>query len=350
MRHGSHINPPNRFESTYTEPDLEQLEWDDEYLSQPRRIEYLDDQSKSIVTENDSPDLNFRYSVNPYRGCAHGCSYCYARPFHEYLGYNAGLDFETKIMVKREAPRLFRDFLSRSDWEPELIAFSGITDCYQPAEREFQLTRQCLEVASEANQPVGIVTKNALVVRDLDLLATMAQRSLINVSLSITTLDPELAREMEPRTSIPAARLRAIRELSAAGVPTKVMVSPIIAGLNDHEIPAILQAAKEAGAQSASYIMLRLPLTVEPVFLEWLERTQPTRKERVLSRIRQTRDGKLNSAAFGTRMRGTGEIAEQIGNLFQVFARKHGLDERLPALDFTQFRPPTTGKGQQWLF
>ncbi len=350
MRHGSHINPPNRFESKYAEPDLEQLEWDDEYLSRPRRIEYLDDQSKSIVTENDSPDLNFRFSVNPYRGCAHGCSYCYARPFHEYLGYNAGLDFETKIMVKRDAPKLFRDFLSRSDWQPELIAFSGITDCYQPAEREFQLTRQCLEVASEANQPVGIVTKNALVVRDLDILQSMAQRSLVNVSLSITTLDPELAREMEPRTSIPAARLRAIRELSAVGVPTKVMVSPIIAGLNDHEIPAILQAAKEAGAQSASYIMLRLPLTVEPVFLEWLERTQPTRKERVISRIRQTRDGKLNSAEFGTRIRGTGEISEQIGNLFQVFARKQGLDERLPALDFTQFRPPTTGKGQQWLF
>ncbi|QDT24478.1 PA0069 family radical SAM protein [Gimesia chilikensis] len=350
MRHGSHINPPNRFESKYAEPDLEQLEWDDEYLSRPRRIEYLDDQSKSIVTENDSPDLNFRFSVNPYRGCAHGCSYCYARPFHEYLGYNAGLDFETKIMVKRDAPKLFRDFLSRSEWQPELIAFSGITDCYQPAEREFQLTRQCLEVASEANQPVGIVTKNALVVRDLDILQSMAQRSLVNVSLSITTLDPELAREMEPRTSIPAARLRAIRELSAAGVPTKVMVSPIIAGLNDHEIPAILQAAKGAGASSASYIMLRLPLTVEPVFLEWLERTQPTRKERVISRIRQTRDGKLNSAEFGTRIRGTGEISEQIGNLFQVFARKHGLDERLPALDFTQFRPPTTGKGQQWLF
>lgn len=350
MRHGSHINPPNRFESKYAEPDLEQLEWDDEYLSRPRRIEYLDDQSKSIVTENDSPDLNFRFSVNPYRGCAHGCSYCYARPFHEYLGYNAGLDFETKIMVKRDAPKLFRDFLSRSDWQPELIAFSGITDCYQPAEREFQLTRQCLEVASEANQPVGIVTKNALVVRDLDILQSMAQRSLVNVSLSITTLDPELAREMEPRTSIPAARLRAIRELSAVGVPTKVMVSPIIAGLNDHEIPAILQAAKGAGASSASYIMLRLPLTVEPVFLEWLERTQPTRKERVISRIRQTRDGKLNSAEFGTRIRGTGEISEQIGNLFQVFARKHGLDERLPALDFTQFRPPTTGKGQQWLF
>ncbi|MCA9004927.1 MAG: radical SAM protein, partial [Planctomycetaceae bacterium] len=200
MRHGSNLNPPNRFESTVVEPDLEQLEWDDEYLSRPRRIEYLDDHSKSIVTENDSPDLNFRYSVNPYRGCAHGCSYCYARPFHEYLGYNAGLDFETKIMVKRDAPRLFRDFLSRSDWEPELIAFSGITDCYQPAEREFQLTRQCLMVASEANQPVGIVTKNALVVRDLDLLSSMAQRSLINVSLSITTLDPQLAREMEPRT------------------------------------------------------------------------------------------------------------------------------------------------------
>lgn len=350
MRHGSNINPPNRFESTYVEPDLEQLEWDDEYLSQPRKIEYLDDHSKSIVTENDSPDLNFRYSVNPYRGCAHGCSYCYARPFHEYLGYNAGLDFETKIMVKRDAPQLFRDFLSRSDWQPQLIAFSGITDCYQPAEREFQLTRQCLEVASEANQPVGIVTKNALVVRDRDILQSMARRSLINVSVSITTLDPELAREMEPRTSIPAARLRAIRELAQAGVPTKVMVSPIIPGLNDHEIPEILKAAKEAGAISASYIMLRLPLTVKPVFQEWLERTQPDRKERVLTRIRQTRDGKLNSARFGTRIRGTGEIAEQIGNLFQVFARKHGLDKRLPAFDFTRFRPPTTGTGQQWLF
>lgn len=350
MRHGSNINPPNRFESTYVEPDLEQLEWDDEYLSQPRKIEYLDDHSKSIVTENDSPDLNFRYSVNPYRGCAHGCSYCYARPFHEYLGYNAGLDFETKIMVKRDAPQLFRDFLSRSDWQPQLIAFSGITDCYQPAEREFQLTRQCLEVASEANQPVGIVTKNALVVRDQDLLQSMARRSLINVSVSITTLDPELAREMEPRTSIPAARLRAIRELAQAGVPTKVMVSPIIPGLNDHEIPEILKAAKEAGAMSASYILLRLPLTVKPVFQEWLERTQPDRKERVLTRIRQTRDGKLNSARFGTRIRGTGEIAEQIGSLFQVFARKHGLDKRLPAFDFTQFRPPTTGTGQQWLF
>lgn len=278
------------------------------------------------------------------------CSYCYARPFHEYLGYNAGLDFETKIMVKHEAPKLFRDFLSRSEWQPELIAFSGITDCYQPAEREFQLTRQCLEVASEASQPIGIVSKNALVVRDLDLLASMAQRSLVHVSLSITTLDPQLAREMEPRTSIPAARLRAIRELSAAGVPVKVMVAPIISGLNDHEVPAILKAAKEAGAMSASYILLRLPLTVKPVFEEWLERTQPARQERVLSRIRQTRDGKLNNSEFGSRQRGTGEIAEQIGNLFQVFARKHGLDAGLPAFDFTQFRPPTTGKGQQWLF
>ena len=350
MRHGSNLNPPNRFESTHVEPDLEQLEWDDEYLSQPRRIEYIDDNSKSIVTENDSPDLNFRYSVNPYRGCAHGCSYCYARPFHEYLGYNAGLDFETKIMVKHDAAKLFRDFLSRSDWEPELIAFSGITDCYQPAEREFKLTRQCLEVASEANQPIGIVTKNALVVRDLELLTSMARRLLVHVSLSITTLDPQLAREMEPRTSIPAARLRAIRELSAAGVPVKVMVSPIIAGLNDHEVPEILKAAKEAGAMSASYILLRLPLTVKPVFEEWLERTQPARKERVLSRIRQTRDGKLNNSEFGSRQRGTGEIAEQIGSLFNVFCGKLELDRRLPALDYEQFKPPVTGKGQQWLF
>lgn len=279
-----------------------------------------------------------------------GGVYCYARPFHEYLGYNAGLDFETKIMVKHDAPKLFRNFLSRSDWQPELIAFSGITDCYQPAEREFQLTRQCLEVASEANQPIGIVTKNALVVRDRDLLKSMAQRSLVHVSLSITTLDPQLAREMEPRTSIPAARLRAVRELSAAGVPVKVMVAPIIPGLNDHEVPEILKAAKEAGAMSASYILLRLPLTVKPVFEEWLERTQPARKERVLSRIRQTRDGKLNNSEFGSRQRGTGEIAEQIGSLFKVFCQKLDLNRRLPALDYEQFKPPATGKGQQWLF
>ncbi len=352
MHHGSHVDPPNRFESIRAVPDQEHLAWDTEHLQEHlhRKIEYLEESSKSIVTENRSPDINFRYSVNPYNGCVHGCSYCYARPYHEYLGFNAGLDFETKILVKKDAPRLLRDFLARDAWTPEWIAFSGITDCYQPAERTYQLTRQCLDVCREAKQPAGIVTKNALVVRDLDVLAPMAAQNLAHVSVSITTLDPELARVMEPRTSIPQARLRAIQELSRAGVPTKVMVSPIIPGLNDSEIPAILAAAAEAGAVSASYILLRLPQTVEPVFLEWLERTQPERQARILSRIRQCRDGQLSDAQFGDRMRGKGEIAEQIERIFSVFAKKHGLAQPLPELSCELFVHPVASDGQQRLF
>lgn len=352
MRHGSRLDPPNRFESVHAEPDFDHLEWDTEYLAERanRKIEYIENSSKSIVTENNSPDLNFRFSLNPYNGCAHGCAYCYARPYHEFLGYNAGLDFETKIVVKRDAPKLFRDFLARDSWRSELIAFSGITDCYQPAERTFRLTRGCLQVAVEANQPIGIVTKNALVVRDMDILRSMAEQRLAHVCVSVTTLDPELARVMEPRTSTPTARLRAIKELSAAGVPTKVMVSPIIPGLNDSEIPAILEAAKDAGASSASYILLRLPLTVEPVFLEWLERAQPGRMDRIVQRIRQCRDGELNDSRFKTRIRGTGEIAGQVERLFKVFAKKHGLDVPLPPLNYDLFVPPTSANGQRRLF
>lgn len=352
MRHGASFNPPNRFESREVAADFEQLEWDDEYLrgagTQP--IEYLDDASQSIVSENRSPDLPFRYSINPYRGCIHGCSYCYARPYHEYLGFSAGLDFETKIVVKRDAPRLFREFLAKESWAPEEIVFSGVTDCYQPAEREFRLTRQCLEVALECRLPVGIVTKNALVVRDLDLLTRLAERRLVHVNISLTTLDVELARAMEPRTSVPAARLRAIRTLSEAGVPTGVMVSPIIPGLNDAEIPALLAAAKEAGAQRATSILLRLPLTVEPVFLEWLERTQPTKARRVEQLIRQTRGGELNRSKFGERMVGTGTIAEQVRQLFQLFSRKLGLDQPLPPQDGSQFQRPLPRSGQRRLF
>lgn len=279
-----------------------------------------------------------------------GGSYCYARPYHEYLGLNAGLDFETKILVKHDAPRLFREFLASDRWKPEMVAFSGVTDCYQPAERQFRLTRGCLEVAAEARQPVGIVTKNALVVRDLDLLGPMARDGLVVVNVSVTTLDAQLARAMEPRTSIPAARLRAIRELSSAGVPTRVMVAPVIPGLNDSEIPRILEAAAEAGAVSASFVLLRLPLTVEPIFLEWLQRTQPLKKERVEGLIRQTRAGQLNQSTFGTRMRGEGPIAEQIQRVFRVFAKKHGLDGALPKVRCDLFRPPTGKSGQLRLF
>lgn len=349
---GSHINPPNRFEAKHSEPDFEHLEHDEEYLEQLGHpaTEYLPDNSQSLVSENDSPDVPFRYSVNPYRGCAHGCSYCYARPTHEYLGMNAGLDFETKVFVKHRAPELFREWLARDAWRPESITFSGVTDCYQPAEREFRLTRGCLEVALEARQPVFIITKNALVTRDLDLLEELSKWNAVGVALSITSLDPELRRAMEPRTSIPAARLRAIRELSAAGVPAHVMVAPIIPGLNDSEIPAILEAAKEAGAVSAGFTLLRLPWTVKPVFLEWVRRAYPLQAGKIESLIRSTRKGNLNDSDFRSRMRGEGQIAEQIKSTFQVFKRRFGLDAKRPPLETCHFRAPRTSSGQLRLF
>ncbi|MGH7201950.1 MAG: PA0069 family radical SAM protein [Planctomycetaceae bacterium] len=349
---GARINPPNRFERIHVEDDFEHLEHDAEYLNSLRHVktEYFTDDSRSIVAENDSPDVGFRFSVNPYRGCSHGCPYCYARPTHEYLSLSAGLDFESKIFVKERAPELLREWLERDAWQPEPIAFSGVTDCYQPAERKFQLTRRCLQVAWEHRQPIGIVTKNALVTRDIDVLAPLAEWNLARVAVSLTTLDAELARVMEPRTSPPAARLRTIRELTAAGVPMIVHVAPVIPGLTDSEIPALLAAAKHAGAQGAGYVLLRLPLTVRPVFLEWLERTQPERKDRVLSRIRSTRDGGLNDAEFGRRMRGTGAIADQIDDVFRLFSRKHGLDAPLPPLDTSHFRRPNRSGGQLRLF
>lgn len=344
------IDPPNRFERVRREGDLEHLEWDQEYLAAAHPIEYLPDGSQSIVSENDSPDIPFRFSVNPYRGCAHGCSYCYARNTHEYLGLSAGLDFETKIIVKHDAPRLFREFLARDRWVPEPITFSGVTDCYQPGERQFRLTRGCLEVALECRQPISIVTKNALVLRDLDLLRPMAECNLVHVFLSVNSLDSELARVLEPRTSTPAARLRAVETLATAGVPTGVMVAPVIPALNDEEIASVLAAAQQAGARAAGFVLLRLPLTVEPVFEEWLERAQPEKAAKIRQRIRETRGGKMSSSRFGERMRGNGPIADQIRQLFQVFSRRHGLDRKLPPQDCSQFRPPAPRSGQLRLF
>ncbi len=352
MRHGSNIDPPNRFETHRLESDLEHVEWDTEYLEtrHQREIEYIIDDTQTIVTENKSPDLPFRYSLNPYRGCVHACSYCYARPTHEYLGFNAGLDFETKIVVKADAPELFRDFLRKKNWKGDPIAFSGVTDCYQPAERKYRLTGQCVEVALECCQPMSIVTKNALVVRDLEPLVQLAVKNLTHVYVSVTTLDPQLAPEMEPRTSIPEARLRAIRTLAEAGVPVGVMVAPVIPGLNDSEVPAILDAAKSAGASVAGYVLLRLPMTVQQVFAEWLERTQPLKAERILSRVRSTRRGGLNTSDWGERMSGSGEIADQIRGMFTTFKKKLGYDDRLPEFDSSQFRPPKPKSGQLDLF
>jgi len=349
---GAAIQPANRYLSVHTEADWEHVAEDEEYLASLGRppTQYLPDESQSIVAENDSPDIGFRYSVNPYRGCAHGCSYCYARPGHEYLGMSAGLDFETKVLVKHRAADLLREFLARPKWKPETIAFSGVTDCYQPAEREFRITRGCVAVAAECRQPIGIITKNALVCRDIDLLSQLAAHGAVRVSLSITTLDAKLARVMEPRTSSPDARLRAIRELTAAGIPTNVMTAPIIPGLNDSEIPAILSAAREAGATWAGYVLLKLPTTVKPVFLDWLQRSYPDKSERVQSLIRSTRGGRLSDSQFGRRQVGAGNMADLIGDTFRLWYTKLGYANDHPALNSDAFRPQETKSGQRRLF
>ncbi|MCC9608901.1 PA0069 family radical SAM protein [Blastopirellula sp. JC732] len=348
---GADFNPTNRFERLATVDDWEHLD-EAEIDDAPRKVatELYDDQSQSIVTENNSPDLSFRFSLNPYRGCVHGCSYCYARPYHEFLGFSAGLDFETKIMVKRDAAALFRKFLAQPSWKCQLIVMSGVTDCYQPIERQFGVTRACLQVAAAANQPLGMITKNALVTRDLDILADMATRNLVQVNISVTSLDQTLTRKMEPRTSSPAARLRAIRELTDAGVPVHVMTAPIIPGLNDSEIPKILEAAAEAGASGASYTILRLPHGVQEIFLHWLEQQMPEAKERVESRLRAVRGGELNDSQFGTRMRGEGLIAQQIDQTFRVFRKRHQLDRSEFRFDTTQFRRPDPNGRQKSLF
>lgn len=346
---GTGLNHAGRFESTEIELDWSQLEFDEDWHQHAERPQtrYFDDTSRSVISENDSPDIPFRYSLNPYRGCLHGCSYCYARTSHEYLGLSPGLDFETRIFVKQSAPELFRKWLCRKRHVPAPTVMSGVTDCYQPVERVLEITRRCLLVAQEAGQPMSIITKNALVCRDLDVLASMASRRLTRVAVSITSLDQSLTRCLEPATSAPAARLRAVRELSSAGIPVHVMVAPVIPGLNDSEIPAILEAAAEAGAQSAGYILLRLPYSLKEIFAEWLHQHRPDEAAKVLSRLAGTRAGRLNSTEFGVRMRGTGPLADQICDLFRVSARRQGLHEPPPPLETGLFRPPD---GQGLLF
>jgi len=349
---GAAVQPANRFLNTQLEADFEQVEHDLEYLAELDRppTEYLPDDSQSIVVANDSPDVGFRWSVNPYRGCAHGCSYCYARPYHEYLGFSAGLDFETKVLVKHRAPELLREWLMRPGWRAETIAFSGVTDCYQPAEREFELTRGCLAVAAEFRQPIGIVTKNALVTRDIDLLEELNAHRAVRVCVSITTLDARLARTMEPRTSSPAARLRTIRELADAGIPTQLMLAPVIPGLNDSEIPAILKAARDAGAGAAGYVLLKLPHSVREIFFDWLRRNYPDCLARVESLVRSTRAGRLYDSQFGRRQCGTGHIADLIADTFRLWRKRLGYPEFAEPLNHTAFRSPTPIAGQLRLF
>jgi DNA repair photolyase len=332
---GASWSPANRFEALHVEtadPD-----WPDEERP-PVRTRFYRDFSKTIITRNDSPDVGFEFSINPYRGCEHGCVYCYARPTHEYLGFSAGLDFESKIMVKTDAPELLSAELSSPRWKPQVIVMSGVTDPYQPAERRLQITRRCLEVLARFRNPVAIITKNRLVVRDIDLLAELASRAGAAVNISVTSLDPDLQRVLEPRTSPALARLEAISQLHAAGIPVGVMVAPVIPGLTDHEVPAILAACADAGAQFAGYTIVRLPWAVAPLFEHWLEEHFPDRKEKVLGRIRHLRGGeKLNDSQWATRMRGQGIFAGQIAALFEVGCRRAGIGAR-PKLSTAAFR------------
>lgn len=332
---GAVVSPANRFEKR-------RYELDEEAPPEERavRTEFIPDRTKTIIASNDSPDVGFERSVNPYRGCEHGCSYCFARPTHEYLGMSAGLDFETKILVKHDAPEMLRRELSSKKWEPQVLAMSGVTDCYQPIERKLEITRRCLQVLAEFRNPVTMITKNALVARDADVLGELAAFGAASVNLSITTLDPALARIMEPRASTPANRLAAVRRLTDAGVPVGVMVAPVIPGINDHEIPAILRACADAGAVSAAYVLLRLPWSVKDMFAAWLDEHFPDRKEKVLSRLREMRDGNLYQTAWGERQKGTGTWAEQIGSMFRITAKRTGLDGPRPSLSTDHFRKP----------
>jgi len=337
---GSTDNPANRFEHTVYERDPDWNEPDDP----APKTRFYRDASASIITRNDSPDVGFEASINPYRGCEHGCIYCYARPYHEYLGFSAGLDFETKIVVKENAPELLRRELSSPKWKPEPLAMSGVTDPYQPVERRLQLTRQCLQVLAEFRNPVFIITKNLLVTRDIDLLADLARDNAAAVLLSITTLNADLARIMEPRAAQPAARLRAIKELTQAGVPSGVMVSPVIPGLTDHELPAIVEAAAGAGAQFGAMTPVRLPYGVADLFQKWLEQHLPDRKNKVLAQIRSVRGGKLNDSDFGSRMRGTGPFARQMAKMFAVACRRAGFPAHGPHLSIAAFRRPANAQ------
>ena len=333
---GSSGNPPNRFEQIHYEPDAE---IDPEERPSPR-TQFFRDKTRSIIAYNDSPDVGFSASINPYRGCEHGCIYCYARPTHEYLGLSAGLDFETKIFVKEDAPELLRRELASPKWQPQVLGISGVTDPYQPIERKLQITRRCLEVLAECRNPAVIVTKSRLVTRDLDHLSELARHQAMGVFLSITSLDGELQRVMEPRATQPSGRLAAVKALADAGISVGVLIAPVIPGLNDHEIPSILAAAARAGACCAGYVMLRLPYALAGLFERWLEQHYPARKDKILHRIRALRGGRLNDPRFGSRMRGEGIFAETVSKIFRVGCKRAGLNHRFPSLSTAGFCSP----------
>ena len=334
---GAPSNPKNRFDRLEYVPDPEDPADERPLL----RTQFIEDDTQSILSRNDSPDVPFTYSFNPYRGCEHGCAYCFARPTHEYLGFSAGLDFETKIVVKVRAPDLLRKELSSPRWKPETLALSGVTDCYQPIERKLELTRRCVAVLAEFRNPVSVITKNHLVTRDLDLYRELAAHHAVRINISITTLNARLAKKLEPRASPPLHRLRAVEQLAEAGIPVCVLMAPCIPGLNDHEMLNIFTAAANAGARDASYTPLRLPGAVAGIFSQWLDTHYPDKKEKILNRVREMRGGRLNDPRFGSRMRGSGFYAEQMSAMYQVAWKTAGFAAHPPLkLSAAAFRAP----------
>ncbi len=342
---GATYNPKNRFDKSNIETDSEYLEYtrfEDEDLKV--KTEYLEVSPKTIINKVPSPDVPLDYSVNPYQGCEHGCIYCYARPTHEYWGYSAGLDFERKILYKTNAPELLKKELSARSYVPRAILFSGNTDCYQPLEKKLKLTRSMLEVLEDFNNPVGIITKNSLILRDLDILSRMAEKNQAGVTISLTTLDEKTRRVLEPRTSSAYNRLKAIETLAKNKVPVRVNIAPIIPAVNDFEIPKLLKAAANAGAQDATYIIVRLNHVVGDIFTQWAEEHFPERVEKILSLVSDIHGGKLGDSKFKSRMRGAGAVAEQIRDLFRINAKKYFTNAERIQLDSTQFRKIRNGQ------
>ncbi|HMS65139.1 MAG TPA: PA0069 family radical SAM protein [Ignavibacteria bacterium] len=335
---GSQYNLPNRFEKIHIDNSFNRS---DEYTEEEEKkpdTEFFTDHSKTILVKNNSPDLGSSFSINPYRGCEHGCIYCYARPTHEYLGFSAGLDFETKIMVKHDAPKLLEEAFLKKSWIPQSVFFSGNTDCYQPVERKLEITRKCLEVFLNFRNPVAIITKNALIKRDIDILKELAKLNLVRVVISITTLKKELQQRMEPRTSTPERRLDTIGFLSVNGIPVSVNVAPIIPGLTDEEIPAILKASSERGAVNAGRVMLRLPHSVKELFCDWVIREFPDRANKIINRIKEIHGGELYRSEFGKRLTGEGEWADTIQKIFNTNCSRYNLNIAKLPLSTEHFR------------
>lgn len=355
-RRGAGINPGNRFETVRLhvlgeELDRQWVEHEADGKTHRVQRQVFNDRTQTIINRvSQTADVPFDWTLNPYRGCEHGCIYCFARPYHEYLGFSSGLDFETKLMAKPDAPKLLRQELAAPKWKPEPIVMSAITDVYQPIEHKMRITRQCLEIMADCGQPVTTMTKSALVLRDTDLWQRLAKMHAGIVTVTLVTLDPDLAQKLEPRASSPMARLRIIRELTAAGVPVTVNIAPVIPGLTDSEMPAIMQAVSEAGARRAVWVMLRLPYQLKDIFLDWLSRSvHPDRARKVESLIRQVRGGKLYQSSHAHRRSGTGPLVKQLAQTFDVFTRKYGLNRDIRPLSTAHFRKPDVS-GQMKLF